>query len=78
LICRHGASASTGPERHDGDRSGKRTLKSGKIAYGGARPQVPTSVAIPDTFTLEAQGGGKGRPATVARRKVALIGVCFG
>jgi hypothetical protein len=72
----------------------QRTLKSGKIVFGGgsfsvdctirnlsstgARLQVPTSVAIPDTFTLvDAQSGGKGRPVTVVWRKGDLIGVRF-
>ena len=74
-------------------KSRQRTLKGGKIVFGGgafsvdctirnlsdtgARLQVPTTVAIPDTFTLVEGQGGKSRQATVVWRKGDVLGVRF-
>jgi hypothetical protein len=75
------------------DRPRQRTLKSGKIVFAGgsfsidctirnlsetgARLQVPTTVAIPDKFTLVDAHGGTRRDVTVAWRKDDLVGVRF-
>jgi hypothetical protein len=72
----------------------QRVLKSGKIIFSGgafsidctirnisetgARLQVPTSVAIPDKFTLlDTHAGGTRREATVVWRKDNMMGVRF-
>jgi hypothetical protein len=75
------------------DRPRQRTLKSGKIVFAGgsfsidctirnlsetgARLQVPTTVAIPDKFTLVDAHGGTRREVSVAWRKDDLVGVRF-
>jgi hypothetical protein len=71
----------------------QRVLKSGKIVFAGgsfsidctirnvsdtgARLQVPTTVAIPDKFTLVDGQSGKRREVKVMWRKGDLIGVHF-
>jgi hypothetical protein len=71
----------------------QRVLKSGKIVFAGgsfsidctirnvsdtgARLQVPTTVAIPDKFTLVDGQSGKRREVKVVWRKGDLIGVHF-
>lgn len=71
----------------------QRVLKSGKIVFAGgsfsvdctirnlsatgARLQVPTTVAIPDHFTLVDVHAGKRHMVTVVWRKADLIGVHF-
>jgi PilZ domain len=75
------------------DDARRRTLKGARIVYGGgaftidctirnisttgARLQVPTSITVPDTFTLIELQGGAGRAATVIWRKGDTIGVRF-
>jgi hypothetical protein len=71
----------------------RRVLKSGKIVFAngsfsvdctirnlsdtGARLQVPTSVAIPDRFTLVDVHGGTRHEALVVWRRGDLLGVRF-
>ena len=71
----------------------QRVLKSGRIVFAGgsfsidctirnvsdtgARLQVPTTVAIPDKFTLVDVQTGKRRGVKVVWRKEDLIGVHF-
>jgi hypothetical protein len=71
----------------------QRVLKSGKIVFAGgsfsidctirnlsdtgARLQVPTTVAIPDKFTLVDVQTGNRRDAKVVWRKNDLMGVHF-
>ena len=71
----------------------QRVLKSGKIVFAGgsfsidctirnvsdtgARLQVPTTVAIPDKFSLVDVQSGKRREVKVMWRKGDLIGVHF-
>ncbi len=71
----------------------QRVLKSGKIVFAGgsfsvdctirnasetgARLQVPTTVAIPDRFTLVDAHGGTRREASVVWRKSNQMGVRF-
>ena len=78
-------------DKRSGSR--QRVLKGGKIVFAGgsfnvdctirnisetgARLQVPTTVAIPDRFTLVDVQSRIRREATVAWRKGDLIGVRF-
>ena len=71
----------------------QRTLKTGRIVFAngsftvdcairnisdkGARLQVPTTVAIPDRFTLVEAQGGASRAAQVIWRKGDLMGITF-
>jgi hypothetical protein len=71
----------------------QRVLKSGKIIFGdgasvvdcvirnltvaGARLEVPTTVGLPQEFTLLDVHSGKSRAAKVAWRRGATMGVEF-
>ena len=71
----------------------QRTLKTGRIVFAngsftvdctirnisdkGARLQVPTTVTIPDRFTLIEGQGGASRAAQVIWRKGDLMGITF-
>jgi len=71
----------------------QRVLKSGKIIFNdgasvvdciirnlnvaGARLEVPTTVGLPETFTLHDVHSGKSRPAKVAWRRGEQMGVEF-
>jgi len=75
-----------GSPRHPVLKSGKIVFAGGSISVDctirnlsetGSRLQIPTTVAIPDRFTLVDAHGGTRREATVVWRKGDQMGVRF-